>query len=176
MSLQDQRIREGMVGVPPPTWAPGSLLASGPGPLPYGPPSGHMGLREIGGRGVKKKRGQRGGTLWDRRTEGNLPSVSPTHLGPGSLLGSWTWSSTLQGKRHSRAILAALSLSPAPYPLKTFSGPVVPKHRPCPPAKPHPCLHPVTAKDFSSYFFPLFCYCGSVLSSSCCFKYIFYFF
>ena len=68
--------------------------AYGSGPLPSGAPSGHVGPRGM------KKRGQWAGTLWDQRIEdwGNTPRVSPTHLGPGSLLGSWTWSFTLQSQ------------------------------------------------------------------------------
>ena len=83
---------------------------------------------------------------------GNAPSVSCTHLGPVSLLGSRTRSCTLQGQRHSWAPPSALSQSPAP--LRAFSGPVGPKHRPHPQPKPRPCLSPApTAKAFSGFFF-----------------------
>ena len=102
-----------------------------------------MGLRGIRGKEEgKKKRGQQRGVLWDQRIGGNGPSISPTHSGPVSLLGFWTWFSTLQGQRHSWAPPAALSLSPMPQTPQGLFGPLGPRHRPHPPPKSHPCLSP----------------------------------
>ena len=59
----------------------------------------------------EKRRGRWGGDFWDQRIGGNTPSVYPAHSGPVSLLGSWTWSSALQGQKHTWAPPAVLSLS-----------------------------------------------------------------
>ena len=68
-----------------------------------------------------------------------LAGVTPAHLGPVSLLGSWTWPSALEGQRHSSAPPAEMSLSPTPTPPKAFSGPVVLSKGPA-----H-CLNPAPA-------------------------------
>ena len=136
--------------------------ASGYGPLPSGATSSHVGAVDMGGR--------------RREANGEGPSgTSPAHLGSVSMLGSWTWSSALQGQRHSWAPPAVLSLRPCP---RAFSGPVGPKHRSHPPPKPHPYLSPAPHSQGLFWLFsppPLYYYCGSVLPSSCCFIYIFIF-
>ena len=165
-------------GKPPPTWPQEACWASRSGPLPSRAPSGCVGPRDIGGSGGgKKKRGQRRGALQDGGSRENTPSFSPAHLGPVSLLWSWTWSSALQGQRYSWAPPAALSLSPTPQPPRAFSDPEGPKHRPHPPPKPSPCLSPALYNQglFCLFSSPFFYYCGSVLPSGGCFIYIFIF-
>ena len=126
----------------------------------------------------EKRRGRWGGDFWDQRIGGNTPSVYPAHSGPVSLLGSWTWSSALQGQRHSWAPPAEMSLSSTHTSPRSFSSLVGPKQRPCQPPKPRPCLSPTPHREglFWLFFPPVFYYCGSVLPSSCCFIYILIFF
>ena len=177
VGLEDQGRHRGRFSHP---LSPGSLLGCQAwSPAFWSPlwPGGFHGHRREGG-GEKKKRGQYGGAFQDWRIVGNVPSISPAHSGTVNLLRSWTWSSTLQGQRHSWAPPAVLRLSPTSHPPRVFSGPVGLKHRPCP--LPNPCLWLSLASHsqglFWLFFSPLFYYCGSVLPSGCCFIciYIFY--
>ena len=71
---------------------------------PLTPPLGRVGPRGMGRRrGEEEEKQMVGGTLQDWRIRGSAEGVSPAHLGPGSLLGSRTWSSTLLSQRHSWA-------------------------------------------------------------------------
>ena len=135
-----------------------AFWASRSGPLLSGAPSGRMGPRGIGGMERWKKRGQGGGTLQEWRIRRNASSISPAHSDPGNLLRSWTRSSSFQGQRHSRARPAALSLSSPSHPARAFSGPLGPKHRPCPLLKPRLCLSPVPHSQgiFWLFLFPFF--------------------
>ena len=72
-----------------------------PGTLPFEATSSCRGPRDVGGKEEGGKGGEVvGGTLQGQGIRGSTAGISPTHSGPVSLLGSWTWSSTLQGQKH----------------------------------------------------------------------------
>ena len=105
---------QAQLAFPLPTQAKEAFWAFGSSPLSSRAPSGHVGPRTMGGG--RRREAYREGPSRVTGSEGNVPSISSAHLGPVSLLGSWTWSSTLQGLRHSWSPPAALSLSPTPQP------------------------------------------------------------
>ena len=119
-TLQDRRIREGMAGIPPMHQVPGTLLGFrvqstafwGPSPATW-----VLGAQEGMGSGEKERPMERGPA--GQEDQGGVPSVSSTHLGPMSLLGSWTWSSSLQGQRHS----CCNELKPHPHPYQGLIHP-----------------------------------------------------
>ena len=101
-ALLDWKIRGGAAGVSPTHSALAILLGFWVWSPTFQAPTGHVApWASEGVGGGEKKRGQRGGALWDQRIGVNGPRISPAHLGPVSLLGSWTWSSDLKGQRHS---------------------------------------------------------------------------
>lgn len=116
MTLQDQWIRGSATGVSPFHLGPGKPV----GLLDLVPCLSETPLAVwVLGAWGGKKRDQWGGTFQIQQIGGNAPSVSPSHSGPRSLLGSWTWSLALQGQRHSLAP-PSLSLSPIPTPQGLF--------------------------------------------------------
>ena len=149
---------EAWLAFPPPTLALGRLLGSRQGPPPSMAPCSHVDSRGVG---EKKRRGRRGGALWIRGSWGSMPSIFPTHSSPGSLLGSWAWSSALRGQRHSRGSPATLSLSSGPHPPRAFSGHVGPKPRPRLPHKPCLCLSPIPYSQGLFGFFSV-CVCATL--------------
>ena len=87
VALWDRRIRGGTAGISPtllgpqkPAGLPGQVLCS-PGPLP-----GHIGPRGVGGRQGEKRRGGRGGSLWDGESGEAWRVFTPPTWAPGSLL------------------------------------------------------------------------------------------
>ena len=127
-----------------------------------------MGPQGIGG-GEKKRRGEWGGILWDRRMCGGMCLAFPPPTGAqGACWGPGP------GPPLSEAMLNLRP--PRPPPPRAFSGHMGPKPRPFLPPKPCPCLSPIPHSQglFWLFFFPLFCYCGSILPYSCCFIYIFF--
>ena len=83
---------------PLPNWLGEACLALGLGPTPSEAPPGCTDPGHIGERGEQER--QAGGALQDQRSRRGVEGICPTHLGPGSLLGSQA--SPLPSKAPSR--------------------------------------------------------------------------
>ena len=121
-------------------------------------PPGRVDLGGIGERPGENRRSR-----WEgpSRTRGAREECWPFPLGPGKPAGLPGGVSRPLRPEAGRMPGPFCSVEPKPHhphPPRHFSSPVGPKHRPCPPPKPHPCFGPALQSQglFHLLFFLLF--------------------
>ena len=150
-------------------------------PCPPKPSPGSVGPRGIGGRLRENRRGrQEGPSRTGGAGEEQRAFALPTRAEEACCASRW---GPLPSETRGLGPFYSIEPKPhPPHPPRAFSSPLGPKHRPCLPPKPCPCLGPTLHSQglfhlFFSFFLLLlfFYYCDSVLPSGCCFIYIFIF-